>query len=263
MSEFSKYPHGTFSWVELVANDIDKAENFYTKLFGWDIEKVPMGNDQFYYMCKLRGKNVAAMYKMMPEQEAAGVPPHWASYVTVDNCDDAVEKAKSLGAAVLAGPLDVFTAGRMAFLQEPGGAAFAVWEAKDHIGAHIVNEHGCLSWNELATKDVEKSKAFYTELFGWGHKAEDMGGGMTYHTWQVGERMNGGMMHMGEEYGDVPPHWNVYFSVNDCDAAVEKVKELGGAVHVPPTDIPGTGRFSVVADTNGAVFSVIYLENPE
>jgi predicted enzyme related to lactoylglutathione lyase len=57
---------------------------------------------------------------------------------------------------------------------------------------------------------------------------------------------------------EVPPHWGVYFTVADADAAVSKVAELGGAVMLPPMDIE-PGRFAAVADPTGAIFSVIAL----
>ena len=68
---------------------------------------------------------------------------------------------------------------------------------------------------------------------------------------------------MTEEWGDIPPNWAVYFSVEDLDAAVEKVKTLGGAVHIPQTDIPNVGRFSVIGDPQGAVITMIQMNQPE
>ena len=64
-------------------------------------------------------------------------------------------------------------------------------------------------------------------------------------------------MQMTEEWGELPSHWMIYFSVADCDAAAAKATELGGSVKVPPTDIPPVGRFSVIQDPQGAVFSII------
>ena len=74
--------------------------------------------------------------------------------------------------------------------------------------------------------------------------------------------MNGGMLPWSSEMGDVPPSWGVYFSVEDCDASVERVQELGGRLIVPPMDIP-PGRFAVVADPAGAVFTVMFVNAPD
>ena len=66
-----------------------------------------------------------------------------------------------------------------------------------------------------------------------------------------------------EDWGDIPPHWLVYFGANDCDAVASKVKELGGEVLVPPRDIPSTGRFAVLQDPQGAAFAIISMPNPD
>ena len=259
MTEFTKYEPGTFSWVDLVTTNSKAAKKFYGELFGWSFEDTPAGEGMTYTMASLRGKSVAGLYGMGPEM--AEHPPHWQSYVSVANADESVKKAKALGGKVVQGPYDAMEAGRMAVIQAPDGAYFSVWQPNAHIGAQLVNEPGCFSWNELGTRDVEKAKAFYTGLFDWGVQVDDMGA-FKYTTFKVGERMNGGMMEMTPEWGDIPPHWGVYFSVEDCDAAAEKITSLGGTVLRPPADIPGTGRFAVVQDPQGGVFNIITMAVP-
>ena len=70
------------------------------------------------------------------------------------------------------------------------------------------------------------------------------------------------MYQPGPELGNVPPHWLVYFAVDDTDAKVAQVRELGGKTLLPAMDIPGTGRFAVVQDPQGAAFGIIKLDNP-
>ena len=259
MSEMTEYKPGTFCWPELVASDVDKAKEFYSKLFGWDIKDNPMGEDMVYSMANFSGKVLGGLYQMWGEQLEQGVPTHWASYVSVANVDETVEKAESLGATVLMQPMDVFDAGRMAALMDPTGAVFSIWQPMKHIGAEVVNEHGTLVWNELATNDTEKAKEFYSELFGWTSDDMDMGGGMTYTAFMNGDRPAAGMLAIGADMGDMPPVWSVYFAVNDCDASFEEAKSLGGEVVVPPTDIPEVGRFSFLTDSQGALFAIIKL----
>ena len=260
MTEFKEYAHGTFSWVDLVTTDPEGAKQFYNQLFGWDFVDMPAGPGMVYTMCKKRDKNVAALYQMGPDRP--GMPPHWVSYVSVDNVDNVVEKVKSSGGTALAEPMDVMDAGRMAMIQDPTGAAVALWQAKAHIGADICNEPGALSWNELLTHDPERAKTFYTSVFGWGSHTADMGG-FDYTAFLVGERSNAGMMKIRDEWGDMPSNWIVYFAVGDCDASAEKVKSLGGTVLMPPSDIPQVGRFAAVQDPQGAYLTVIELANPE
>ena len=264
MSEVTEYVPGTFCWPELVASDVDKAKEFYSKLFGWDIKDNPIGEDMVYSMANIGGKEVGGLYPMWPQQQEQGVPTHWASYVSVANVDETVEKAESLGAAIIMEPFDVFDAGRMSAIIDPTGAVFSLWQPMKHIGAEIVNEHGALVWNELATNDTEKAKEFYTELFGWTADQMDMGEGGIYTVFMNGDWPAAGMMGISPQMGDMPPVWSVYFAVNDCDSSVEQAKSLGANIVVPSTDIPDVGRFSCLADPQGAVFSIIKLiKQPE
>jgi len=117
--------------------------------------------------------------------------------------------------------------------------------------------HGAISWSELVTPDVEAAKAFYAELFGWDLDTAPMEG-TDYTVVKVAGKAVGGMMKTPPNMPPgVPPHWGLYITVEDVQATVAKIQELGGSVWVPPTDIPKVGTFAVVADPQGAVFSVI------
>ncbi|NIT55875.1 MAG: VOC family protein [Aliifodinibius sp.] len=217
-----------------------------------------MGNDMVYSMANIGGKEAGGLYQMWGEQLEQGVPTHWASYVSVANVDDTVEKAESLVAAIIMQPTDVFDAGRMAAIIDPTGAVFSLWQPMKHIVAEVVNEHGALCWNELTTNDTGKAGEFYTELFGWGKDDMDMGGSI-YTVFMNGDRPAAGMMAISGNKGDMPSSWSVYFAVNDCDSSVEEAQSLGGEVVVPPNDIPDVGRFSFLSYPQGAVFAVIKL----
>ncbi len=117
--------------------------------------------------------------------------------------------------------------------------------------------HGAFSWCELLTTDVEGAKKFYGNLLGW--TLEDMTtGGMQYTVVKVGEEEVAGIMDMPPQAPKgTPPHWGTYVTVNDVDVVAQKAAEYGGAVLVPPTDIPEIGRFSVLQDPQGAFFNVI------
>jgi hypothetical protein len=125
-------------------------------------------------------------------------------------------------------------------------------------------KQGVFSWAELVTTDVEGAKRFYTGLLGWTTELAPVEG-MSYTLAKVGEERVAGIMSTQQcEGGEVPPHWGVYISVDDVDASARKAGELGGKVLMPPTDIPNVGRFSVLMDPQGVVFSVItYLPKPK
>jgi predicted enzyme related to lactoylglutathione lyase len=258
LPDFDSVPPGTFCWPELATTDQKAAVAFYRNLFGWEVNDQPMGPDETYSMFQLRGREVGAAYSMRPEERQHGAPPHWNSYVSVTNADDSAKKAQDLGGQVLMQPFDVMEAGRMAVIQDPTGAVFSVWQPKYHPGARVLREPGSLSWTELATRDTEKAKKFYTSLFGWGEKtSNDVG--MTYTEFSVNGTAGAGMMEMTPEMAGVPPHWMPYFQVTDTDATASKAAELGATPIVPPTDIPNVGRFAVIKDPQGAVFSIIKL----
>ena len=93
---------GTFNWPELASTDPVAAKTFYRALFGWEIHDQPMGPDATYTIFKVRGLDVAALYRLEPKMQQAGVPPHWGTYITVDDADAAAEKARALGGSAIA-----------------------------------------------------------------------------------------------------------------------------------------------------------------
>lgn len=261
MSEFKSYPPNTFCWSELMTTDAAGSKQFYAGLFNWQLEDTPVTEDSVYTMASVKGKNVGAMYQQNAEQKKQGIPSHWLSYVSVSDVNATASKAKELGGNVIMEPMDVFDIGKMAVIADPEGAVFALWQPLKHIGAELANEPGAFTWNELYTNEVDRAGAFYTNLFDWGSQSADMGG-MKYTSFMNGERPAAGMLKIAPEWGEVPPHWLVYFAVDDCDAGARKVKELGGQINLEPSDIPEVGRFALAQDPQGAVFAIIKLTNP-
>lgn len=257
MADYSSHTPGTFCWAELATTDQKAAVAFYGALFGWGVNDMPIGPTETYSMFQMRGKDVGAAYTMRPEERQHGAPPHWNTYVAVANADDTVNRAKALGATVLAPAFDVMDAGRMAVLQDPTGAVFQIWQPGKHVGARIMREPGAMTWTELATRDTEGAKKFYTSLFGWKEKTSS-GAGMTYTEFSLDETPFAGMMEMNAQMVGmgVPPHWLTYFQVADVDASANTAKGLEATLVVPPMDIPNTGRFSVIRDPHGAVFAI-------
>ena len=254
MSEIGSYEPGTPCWVELATNDIGAAQNFYTGLFGWDYEvaEPEAGN---YVIPQVKGRAVAGMMTQGDEERAQGIPPHWRTYVSVTSADDTATRAKDLGGTVVMEAFDVMDLGRMCAILDLEGAFIAAWQPKAHFGAGIANEPATFCWNELNTRDPDRATAFYSSLFGWTAKAAE---GMDYTEWQLDGNSVGGLMAITPEMGDLPPNWLVYFACDDTDGACAKATQHGGAVFVPPTDIP-PGRFAVIADAQGAVFGVITM----
>jgi len=257
MSERTSYAPGTPCWVDLASPDLDASAGFYGGLFGWDAPE-PENAEQTggYRQALLRGKPVAGLMPLMQE----GQPVVWSTYVSVADAEVAAGKVSEGGGTVMVEPMDVLDLGRMAVFADPAGAVFGVWQPGTFAGAGVVNEPGALSWNELNTRDVSGAEQFYGGVFGWTFETEDLGEAGSYTTINLGGAPVGGILNQRERGvpEEVPAYWAVYFAVDDTDATVDKATGLGGSVMVPPTDIPA-GRFSIVNDPHGAMFTVIAL----
>jgi predicted enzyme related to lactoylglutathione lyase len=256
MGERSSYPHGTFSWVENATSDPDGAKRFYAQLFGWEYDDNPVGDAIYYTMAKLRDHFVAAIAPQQSDEAALGVPAHWNSDITVDDVDAVSARVEELGGTVHAPAFDVIDAGRMSAISDPTGAVVYFWQAKNHIGAGLVNEPGTLCWNDLATRDPAAAERFWSELLGW--RFEQVSQEPAYWTIYNGDRKNGGMRQLGDELGpDIPAHWIAYFGVESIDATAETATGAGAQVHVPRTQVTETGAFAVLTDPIGAAFALV------
>jgi hypothetical protein len=259
MPETKNATPNTFCWIELSANDVAKARKFYSDLFGWGANEMPMPDGQPYTIATIGDKHVCGLKTLDGEAKKMGAPPHWLSYVAVTNADEAAKKAKTLGGKVLVEPLEAGP-GRMAVIQDPAGATLALWQQHQSMGTFARNEPNALGWNELVTTNVDASGKFHAQLFGWKPAAMDMGPAGTYTVFKGEERDAGGMMAIPKEVKSPVSAWLVYFAVTDCDATVAKAKKAGATVHMEPADIPEVGRFSVLADPEGATFAVVCFE---
>jgi uncharacterized protein len=252
MPDRTEYAPGIPNWVDLQTSDPDAAKRFYTALFGWEYDDQPMPQGGVYSMAQLGGKDAAAIAPLPPQQ---GVPPHWNSYVTTADVDATAGMVGDAGGTVVMPPMDVADAGRMAVAIDPTGAPIAFWQAKNRIGAEIVNEPNAFTWIELHTTDVDEAAAFYAKVIGWEAAAME---GMDYTVFNNdGEGVGGA----AKVQPGMPSNWLVYFEVADTDATVTTSKKNGGSVMAEPRDIPTVGRFAVLADPQGAVFAVIKSES--
>jgi len=262
MQETPDYKPGTFCWVELGTSDSAAAKTFYSSLFGWTPDDRASAPGMVYTIFQLDGKDAAALYQLSPDMAAQGIPPHWMSYVAVSSADETAAKVKEAGGTVLQGPFDVMTVGRMAIIKDPTGAVFSLWQPGTNKGAGIYNVPNSFCWNELATTDTKKDGEFYSSVFGWELDVQNFGP-MEYTMFKNGDRPGGGMFGITPDMGNVPPHWLVYFAVDDCDAKAQKATELGAKICKPADDIPGVGRFAILTDPQGAGFAIIKLDNPQ
>jgi predicted enzyme related to lactoylglutathione lyase len=155
----------------------------------------------------------------------------------------------------LAGPFDVFDAGRMAVVADPSGAVVSLWQAGTSIGAEVVNETGAFSWADIATPDPEAAQRFYSGLLGW--RFQSVSEEPPYWVISSGDRSQGGM---AKPPPDVPPNWFPYFVVADVEETARAAEAAGGTPFMGPFDVPGGGRFVLIQDPQGASFGVLQGE---
>lgn len=255
MANIDKHPAGDFCWIELTTNNQSGAKSFYTSLFGWAVTDMPIGPDDLYSIFKVDGRDAAAGFTMRKEQRDAGVQPHWALYIAVDNADQTAAKAGQAGGKVLQPAFDVMDQGRMAVVQDPTGAVFCVWQAKNGPGIRIAGVNGALCWADLSTNDPVSAGKFYSQVFGWKLEKGDKDPSGYLHI-KNGERFIGGIPPAEHRNPQVPPHWLIYFLSGDVEASSAKAAKLGGKVLMPPKAMEGVGTWSIVADPQGAVFAL-------
>jgi predicted enzyme related to lactoylglutathione lyase len=112
--------HGNFHWNELMTRDAERAKAFYSSTVGWSFDAMPMPEGT-YWVAKMGDEPVGGIFPMVG-QEFMGMGDRWVSYLAVDDVDARLAKATAAGAKIMKPPFDVPDVGRMAFIEEPGGA---------------------------------------------------------------------------------------------------------------------------------------------
>ncbi|NUK02834.1 VOC family protein [Streptomyces lunaelactis] len=245
-------PEGTPCWADAMFADVEGAKSFYADVLGWTFGEASSeyGN---YTQAYSDGKAVAAVVPPMPGAEGQSA---WCLYLASPDAAATAGKIRDNGGEVLMEPMQVGDFGSMVLARDPGGVVFGVWQAGVHEGFEKRGEPGAFAWAEVFTREPEKSDAFFPAVFPYSaQQLED--DAIDFRLFNLGDEAVLGRMKMTEEFPpEVPPFVNVYFAVEDCDAAVAKATERGGVLRFGPMDSP-FGRFAALSDPQGASFSVI------
>ena len=260
MNDSTVYGNGTPTWADCATTDLDASEAFYAELFGWTARREPGSGGRVYSIQMLGDKMVAGIYELDESMRATGIPPHWSTYIEVDDVDAAVARAKTGGGKVIEAPFDEADVGRMAVIQDSVGAFVNLWHQAPGQGETLFNAPGSMIWNELITKEPESAAGFYETVLGVQSEVMDMQ--PPYTVLKSGDRVVAGILAMTPEMGDMPASWDVYFGTEDTDATVAKAVRAGGKALREPFDTPG-GRMAVLQDPQGAVFEVINYQAPD
>jgi predicted enzyme related to lactoylglutathione lyase len=240
-------------WIDLASKDAAGSRDFYSKLFGWQIDVNPDPAYGGYGRAQLHGKDVAGIGPAQsPDQ-----PSVWSFYIGTDDAEATAKAVEVAGGKVIAPPFDVGDQGRMATFQDPVGAFFSVWQPTRMGGFETQGENG-LAWAELNARGRDDALPFYQQVFGWGIKRSDVPGAPSYVEFLADGESIAGANEMDPSMATAPNNWLVYFGVEDVDAACQKAVSLGASQVVPPQDFSG-GRFAIVTDPEGATFGLLKL----
>ncbi|WP_017607235.1 VOC family protein [Nocardiopsis xinjiangensis] len=258
------YLEGPPSWVALSTSDVDAALDSYHRVLGWDPGSAgpdPGG----YRMLRSDGAVIGGAGPLMADDQ----PVAWEIYFNTGDVRATVRSAQELGASVMVEPMDVMGLGHMAYLADPQGGGFSLWQPASFAGMERTDVPGTLMWTELWTPSAQGAKDFYGRLFEWGFNDIRLDEDTVYTTvrpHEAGEdRYFGGIM--GVDPAHLPAtegaaDWHPVFHVTDCDRASSAVTEAGGQVYVGPESTPGVGRLAVCADPFSAGF-VLLAPSPE
>jgi len=242
-------PVGAPCWVDLMTSDQNGARAFYGAVFGWTTED-PGEEFGGYVNFHKDGVPVAGCMK---SDGTSGMPDVWSVYLATVDAKSTVDLGAERGGQVLLPAMDVADLGSMAMLADAGQAAVGVWQPGLHKGFGLLAEPGAPAWFELHTRDYDAAVRFYQDVFGWDTHVMSDSEEFRYTTLGEGESALAGIMEDKNLPEGVPAHWAVYFAVEDADATLAQLVELGGSVVEPAQDTPH-GRLAVATDPTGAQF---------
>jgi predicted enzyme related to lactoylglutathione lyase len=246
-------PVGAPCWIDLMTSDPHASRAFYGELFGWTSEEA--GPEYGGYInFSLDGLPVAGG---MRNDGESGMPDLWSVYRATDDAAATVDAAIAAGGRVIVAAMDVGELGRMAVVTDAGGAAIGAWQPGVHKGFGILGETGAPAWFELHTREYDASVAFYRTVFHWDAHTMSDTPEFRYTTLGEGDGQLAGVMDATASLPDgVPAYWAIYFGVDDANAALARIVELGGSVVMGAEDTP-YGRLATAADPTGARFRIV------
>lgn len=245
------FPSDRFCWFEYVSKDSAKAQGFFGELFNWTTKTVPMGTATASLIAL--GDQTIGAY--MPTPQGAPANAHWLSFIQVENAAATLAKVNTAGGRELKAPSPRGDRGTWAVAADSVGAPFALWQPTKAEPGEYRGVAGAFCWNELYTDDPAKAVAFYEAIGGFKDSPRDMGPMGTYHVLESHGKRRAGILK--SPMPGIPPHWVPYVQVENADKTVEKAKKLGCDVKVPPTTVPGVGRFAIFLDPLAASIGVI------
>jgi predicted enzyme related to lactoylglutathione lyase len=189
----TNWPEGTPCWVDLGVDDFDRAKEFYSRLFGWQVEQGPA---EFggYTSATRDGRAVAGLAPKMDP----GQPTAWTTYLASGDVEATLRRVTEAGGTVVMDAMPVADFGTMALVSDPGGAVVGFWQGRSHTGFRLANEPGSVTWTENFSRAWRQNKDFYAAVLGWEY--DDMSSDdFEYAAFKVGGQVAGGIGQIGAD----------------------------------------------------------------
>lgn len=241
---------GIFPWYSLMSTAPAKSFEFFKNLFTLTNAEFEMPGAGKVSLLQ-KGEMAYADVSPVTGKE----PSHWATYLTVENLETFLPKAKKMGATITPA-FEIPTIGKAAAVIDPCGATFFAFTPNDwsKTTSALGMEEGMICWNELMVKEPQKAITFYGECMGWKFTKEPMNDGIEYNTITTADGAQvGGIMKNPPMCEDMAPMWMPYMLTKDVKATTKKAEQLGAKVLMPYKEIPNTGAFSFIQDPTGCM----------
>lgn len=251
-------PASRFVWYELMTGGPTAAIDFYTQVVGWRAQDSGMP-DMRYTLMMVGDAPVAGVAGMPAELQAMRLPPLWSGYVAVDDVDTMAARVLTAGGKVIRPAADIPGVGRFAVVADPQNASFMLFKPMPPEGGVVLppaEAPGTIGWAELRAVDGAAVFDFYASLFGWTRgEGMDMGPMGTYQIFEIDGVGCGAIMTKTPD--QLAPAWRFYARVAGIDAALERIRRLGGTVTMGPDPVPGDLWVANARDPQGAVFALM------
>ena len=259
-------PPGSFIWYELMTPDADAARTFYGAVVGWKIDgrsdPQAAGGKDYRNIGRSDGGSAGGVLQLNDDMRKHGAIPIWLGYLHVKNVDQAIKAIEAVGGKALMAKMSL-PVGDIAMVADPLGSPFYVMSpipppGKPDASSDVFDTKAAqrVRWNELASPDLSRAKAFYAKHFGFEfNEVMPMGPMGDYCFVDHGGVRLGAIMQKPAESPIAT--WLFYFGVESVAAAKRAIEAGGGKVMMGPHEVPGGDWIVVATDPQGAAFGVV------
>lgn len=254
---------GKIIWHDLLTDKPAESQRFYEELFGWEFERIGPNFGAIasanYMLIRHNGRLIGGMIDEARLDTTAEIS-QWIALMSTADIDVAVAKLKQSGGKVFTPPTDLADRGRIAVVNDPQGAVFALLETRDGDPVDVEPEINGFLWNEVWSDDVAAATAFYMELTGLESAAQAVTGDSPYRYLANDGRPRFGVLPKPVE--DLTPLWATYIRVDDPAAILARVEELGGRILLDTQERSLGGKVALIAGPSGAGIALQTWEPP-